>query len=201
MRSCAWPPRFMPGTRAPYTCRPVSVHRRAATLSTKPGYNLDNCYALFLTDCFVNASFRREILRVLNRGEAVNSLKRALYTGRVAGHQAKREDEMQAVADALSLLARKRVPPRTHCSHRAHAHRRHQLAWGVQLPDSSLRRPATALCAVPKNSAQCCKENRPMPLARATKIASSNILISKAKPATPQATMGLSNRELLHQNH
>ena len=60
---------------------------------------------LILTDYFVNASFRREILRVLNRGETVNSLKRALYTGRVAGHQAKREDEMQAVADALSLLA------------------------------------------------------------------------------------------------
>ena len=60
---------------------------------------------LFLTDYFVKPEFRREILRVLNRGETVNSLKRAIYTGRVAGHQAKREDEMQAVSDALSLLA------------------------------------------------------------------------------------------------
>ncbi len=42
---------------------------------------------------------------MLNRGESVNSLKRAIYSGRVAGHQAKRADEMQAVADALSLLA------------------------------------------------------------------------------------------------
>ena len=49
--------------------------------------------------------FRRELLRVLNRGEAVNSLKRAIYTGRVASHQAKQPEEMQAVADALSLLA------------------------------------------------------------------------------------------------
>jgi hypothetical protein len=32
-------------------------------------------------------------------------LKRAIYAGRVAGYQAKRHDEMQAVADALSLLA------------------------------------------------------------------------------------------------
>ena len=42
---------------------------------------------------------------MLNRGEAVNALKRAIYTGRVAAMQAKRADEMQAVADALSLLA------------------------------------------------------------------------------------------------
>jgi len=35
----------------------------------------------------------------------VNALKRAIYTSRVATHQAKQFDEMQAVADALSLLA------------------------------------------------------------------------------------------------
>jgi hypothetical protein len=49
--------------------------------------------------------FRRELLRVLNRGEAVNSLKRAIYTGRVASRQAKQPDDMQAVADAPSRLA------------------------------------------------------------------------------------------------
>jgi hypothetical protein len=43
--------------------------------------------------------------RVLNRGEAVNALKRAIYTGRISPAQAKRVDEMQAVADALSLMA------------------------------------------------------------------------------------------------
>jgi len=45
------------------------------------------------------------LLRVLNRGESVNSLKRSIYVGRVAGYQAKQHDKMQAVADALSLLA------------------------------------------------------------------------------------------------
>ena len=59
----------------------------------------------FLADYFVNAAFRHELRRVLNRGEAVNALKRAIYTGRVSPAQAKRPDEMQAVADALSLLA------------------------------------------------------------------------------------------------
>ena len=37
--------------------------------------------------------------------EAVNALKRAIYTGRVGPARARRFDEMQAVADALSLLA------------------------------------------------------------------------------------------------
>jgi len=60
---------------------------------------------VFLVDYFVNPVFRRELLRVLNRGEATNALKRLIYTGRVANYQAKSEDEMQAVADALSLLA------------------------------------------------------------------------------------------------
>ena len=41
---------------------------------------------------------------MLNRGEAVNALKRAIYTGRIAPAQAKRADEIQAVADALNLL-------------------------------------------------------------------------------------------------
>ncbi|MDM0071484.1 Tn3 family transposase [Variovorax sp. J31P207] len=60
---------------------------------------------VFLADYFVNAAFRRELRRVLNRGESVNALKRAIYVGRVTPAQARRTDEMQAVADALSLLA------------------------------------------------------------------------------------------------
>ncbi len=59
----------------------------------------------FLADYFVKTSFRQELRRVLNRGEAVNSLKRAIYTGRISPAQAKRPEEMQAVADGLSLLA------------------------------------------------------------------------------------------------
>jgi TnpA family transposase len=55
----------------------------------------------FLADYFVKDDFRDELRRVLNRGEAVNALKRAIYTGRISPAQAKRVDEMQAVADAL----------------------------------------------------------------------------------------------------
>ncbi len=59
----------------------------------------------FLADYFTNPLFRRELRRVLNRGEAVNAMKRSIYTGRIAPAQAKRPEEMQAVADALNLLA------------------------------------------------------------------------------------------------
>jgi len=59
----------------------------------------------FLADYFVKTPFRQELRRVLNRGEVVNALKRAIYTGRISPAQAKRPDEMQAVADGLSLLA------------------------------------------------------------------------------------------------
>jgi TnpA family transposase len=59
----------------------------------------------FLSDYFTNPSFRHELRRVLNRGEAVNAMKRSIYTGRIAPAQAKRAEEMQAVAEALNLLA------------------------------------------------------------------------------------------------
>jgi TnpA family transposase len=60
---------------------------------------------VFLAEYWTNPEFRRELLRVLNRGEAVNNLKRQIYVGRVASYQAKRTEEMQAVAEALNLLA------------------------------------------------------------------------------------------------
>lgn len=59
----------------------------------------------FLADYFVKPTLRRELRRVLNRGEAVNAMKRAIYTGKISPAQARRSDEMQAVADGLSLLA------------------------------------------------------------------------------------------------
>lgn len=56
----------------------------------------------YLAEYFTKQFFRRELPRVLNRGEAVNGLKRLIYTGRVSAAQAKRTDEMQAVSDSLA---------------------------------------------------------------------------------------------------
>ncbi len=41
-------------------------------------------------------SFRRELLRVLNRGESVNALKRATYTGRSVAAAASRPSSSDA---------------------------------------------------------------------------------------------------------
>jgi TnpA family transposase len=41
---------------------------------------------VFLADYFINEAFRRELLRVLNRGESVNALKRSIYVGPVASY-------------------------------------------------------------------------------------------------------------------
>ena len=59
----------------------------------------------FLADYFTNPLFRHELRRALNRGEAVNSMKRSIYVDRIVPAQAKQDEEMQAVADALNLLA------------------------------------------------------------------------------------------------
>ena len=59
----------------------------------------------FIAHYFVKTPFRQELRRVLNRGVAVNALKRVIYTGRISPAQAKRPDEMQAMADGLSLRA------------------------------------------------------------------------------------------------
>ena len=42
---------------------------------------------------------------MLNRGEPVNALKRSINVGRVSSYEAKQHEQMQAVADALNLLA------------------------------------------------------------------------------------------------
>lgn len=60
---------------------------------------------VFLAAYFINAAFRREVLRVLNPGGAVNARKRAMYAGRVTLARGKRVDGIQAVAGALTLLA------------------------------------------------------------------------------------------------
>ena len=64
------------------------------TRSTNLAFTWVDCCGPCSRDYFLNDVFGREVLRVLNRGEAVNALKRAIYIGRVAIHQAKQSREM-----------------------------------------------------------------------------------------------------------
>ncbi|MDN7631626.1 Tn3 family transposase [Burkholderia cenocepacia] len=59
---------------------------------------------LFLCDYFSNAAFRRELHTLLNRGESVHQLQRAIYTGKVAPERGRRRDEMIAISGSLTLL-------------------------------------------------------------------------------------------------
>nr|WP_311530198.1 Tn3 family transposase [uncultured Ralstonia sp.] len=59
---------------------------------------------LFLCDFFSNTEFRRELRTLLNRGESVHQLQRAIYLSKVQHDRGRRQDEMIAVSGALTLL-------------------------------------------------------------------------------------------------
>jgi len=59
---------------------------------------------LFLCDYFSNEEFRREIHTLLNRGESVHLLQRAIYYGRLAAERGRRRDEMRAISGSHALL-------------------------------------------------------------------------------------------------
>lgn len=60
--------------------------------------------SVFLCDYFTNDTFRREIHTLLNRGESVHLLQRAIYYGRVAAERGRRRDELRSISGAHALL-------------------------------------------------------------------------------------------------
>lgn len=59
---------------------------------------------LFLCDFFSNPDFRREIHTLLNRGESVHQLQRAVFHGRLMPERGRRGDEMRAISGSHALL-------------------------------------------------------------------------------------------------
>jgi TnpA family transposase len=59
---------------------------------------------IFLCDYFAQPPFRREIHTLLNRGESVHQLQRAIYYGRIAPERGRRADEMMTISGAHALL-------------------------------------------------------------------------------------------------
>ena len=59
---------------------------------------------IYLCDYFTKPEFRREIHRVLNRGESVHTLQRAIHFGEVPQERGRRSEEMIAISGSLSLL-------------------------------------------------------------------------------------------------
>jgi len=60
---------------------------------------------LYLCDYFANPAFRIEILDLLNQGEAVHSLQRAVYNGMIKAKRGRTMEELGAISGALALLA------------------------------------------------------------------------------------------------
>jgi len=59
---------------------------------------------LFLCDYLAIPEFRREIHTLLNRGEAVHQLQRAIHGGQVVPERGRRRQEMVAISGAHALL-------------------------------------------------------------------------------------------------
>lgn len=59
---------------------------------------------LFLCDYITNPEFWREIHTLLNRGESVHELQRAISYGRIAAERGRRRDEMRAISGSHALL-------------------------------------------------------------------------------------------------
>lgn len=59
---------------------------------------------VFLCDYFTNGSFRRELLRILNHGESVHTLQRAIHRGGVGMRRERHAGELLATSGSLTLL-------------------------------------------------------------------------------------------------
>lgn len=60
---------------------------------------------IFLSDYMAVNDFRREIHMLLDRGESVHLLQRAVYSGKMAPERGRRADEMRTISGSLTLLA------------------------------------------------------------------------------------------------
>ncbi|MDE3108874.1 MAG: Tn3 family transposase [Acidobacteriota bacterium] len=60
--------------------------------------------SIFLCDYFTLPDFRREMHKVLNRGESVHTLQRVVYYGKIPTERGRRRDEMFAISGSHGLL-------------------------------------------------------------------------------------------------
>jgi TnpA family transposase len=61
--------------------------------------------SLYLCDYLSNPMFRTEVLDLLNQGEAVHSLQRAIHNGMITAKQGRTTEELGTISGALTLLA------------------------------------------------------------------------------------------------
>jgi TnpA family transposase len=59
---------------------------------------------IYLCDLLSNAEFRRELQRVLNQGESMHELQRAIHNGPIRAKHGRSREELTAISGALALL-------------------------------------------------------------------------------------------------
>ena len=59
---------------------------------------------IYLGDYLCNLAFRREMLELLNQGESVHQLQRAIHNGPVTAKRGRSREQLKAISGALSLL-------------------------------------------------------------------------------------------------
>ena len=59
---------------------------------------------IYLCDLLSNPGFRRELQRVLNQGESMHELQRAIYNGPIRARHGRSREELAAISGALTLL-------------------------------------------------------------------------------------------------
>jgi hypothetical protein len=96
--------------------------------------------SIFLIDYFTNTAFRSELQHVLNRGEAVHSVQRAIHIGKIPVELARRQESLSAVSSALTLLSNILMAWNTAYMQRAIDEI--QVATGQPLDSEQLRRIA-----------------------------------------------------------
>jgi len=68
-------------------------------------------------DYLTNPEFRRELLRILNYGEAVHVLQRAMHNGSLGPQRGRRHEELVAISGSLNLLTNLVLAWTTHKIH------------------------------------------------------------------------------------
>ncbi|WP_176072339.1 Tn3 family transposase [Paraburkholderia mimosarum] len=96
--------------------------------------------SIFLIDYFTNAPFRAEMQHVLNRGEAVHNVQRAIHIGKIPVELARRHESLSAVSSALTLLSNILMAWNT--THMQRVLEEIQAATGEPLAPEQLRRIA-----------------------------------------------------------
>jgi Tn3 transposase DDE domain len=96
--------------------------------------------AFFWSTISQNTAFRTELQHVLNRGEAVHNVQRAIHIGKIPVELARRQESLSAVSSALTLLANILMAWNT--THMQRVLGEIQAATGQPLESEQLRRIA-----------------------------------------------------------